>query len=160
MDVNQTFIYIRWLQKVFSLTHLYLVCFFHSSRQILSNPNHQIGWGMSLNCYLQVSPPSICSIVLAIYFELLLFWKVNLQVTSLRSCALWNKLSTCISLYLVAFVLPSVVTNLTMEKHPCYHHQNVITQLMSITWVSSDSQSPLLAICLSVRNGFCLAALA
>ena len=59
-------------------------------------------------------------VILAVCLGSLSCWKVNLQ-PSLRSRALWKRFSSRISLYLAAFIVPSIATSGPVpaaEKHP------------------------------------------
>ncbi len=59
-------------------------------------------------------------IILAVCLGSLSCWKVNLQ-PGLRSWALWRRFSSRISLYLAAFIFPSIATSRPVpaaEKHP------------------------------------------
>ncbi len=59
-------------------------------------------------------------IILAVCLGSLSCWKVNLR-PSLRSWALWRRFSSRISLYLAAFIFPSIATSHPVpaaEKHP------------------------------------------
>ncbi len=59
-------------------------------------------------------------IILAVCLGSLSCWKVNLRPT-LRSWALWRRFSSRISLYLAAFIFPSIATSRPVpaaEKHP------------------------------------------
>ncbi len=59
-------------------------------------------------------------VILAVCLGSLSCWKVNLR-PSLRSWALWRRFSSRISLYLTAFIFPSIVTSRPVpaaEKHP------------------------------------------
>ena len=110
----------------------------------------QVGWGVSLHRYFQVSPEmfktglwlghsrkfrdlsrSHFCIGLAVCLGSLSCWKVNFH-PSLRSCALWIRYSSRISLYFAPFIFPSILTSLTLpaaEKHPtalcCRHHASL-----------------------------------
>ncbi len=58
-------------------------------------------------------------VILAVCLGSLSFWKVNLR-PSLRSWALWRRFSSRISLYLAAFIFPSIATSRPVpaaEKH-------------------------------------------
>ncbi len=59
-------------------------------------------------------------VILAVCLGSLSCWKVNLR-PSLRSWALWRRFSSRISLYLAAFIFPSIATSRPVpaaEKHP------------------------------------------
>ncbi len=59
-------------------------------------------------------------VILAVCLGSLSCWKVNLR-PSLRSWALWRRFSSRISLYLAAFIFPSIATGRPVpaaEKHP------------------------------------------
>ncbi len=59
-------------------------------------------------------------VILAVCLGSLSCWKVNLR-PSLRSWALWRRFSSRISLYLTAFIFPSIATSRPVpaaEKHP------------------------------------------
>ena len=83
-------------------------------------------------------------VILAVCLGSLSCWKVNLR-PSLRSRALWKRFSSRISLYLAAFIFPSIATSRPVpaaEKHPhsmmlpppCF--TDCIGQVMSSAWFS------------------------
>ena len=102
--------------------------------------HHQVGWGASVHSHFQISTCSIsfksglwlgnsrsfaelsCShsfVFLALCLESLSCWAMNLY-PSLRSRALWSRFSSRMSLYIAAFIFPSILTSLQVpatEKH-------------------------------------------
>ncbi len=80
-------------------------------------------------------------VILAVCLGSLSCWKVNLR-PSLRSWALWRRFSSRISLYLAAFIFPSIATSRPVpaaEKHPhsmMLHCWDCIGQVMSSAWFS------------------------
>ncbi len=84
-------------------------------------------------------------VILAVCLGSLSCWKVNLR-PSLRSWALWRRFSSRISLYLAAFIFPSIATSRPVpaaEKHPTawccttmLHCWDCIGQVMSSAWFS------------------------
>ena len=100
----------------------------------------QVGWGVSLHSYFQVSPEMIdqfksgfwrglsrtfrnlsrshSCVVLAVCLGSLSSWKVNLH-PSLRSWVIWSRFLSGISLYFSPSSFPSTLTGLlASEKHP------------------------------------------
>ncbi len=79
-------------------------------------------------------------VILAVCLGSLSCWKVNLW-PSLRSWALWRRFSSRISLYLAAFIFPSIATSRPVpaaEKHPtawcCHHHAS----LLGLYWTGDE----------------------
>ncbi len=79
-------------------------------------------------------------VILAVCLGSLSCWKVNLR-PSLRSWALWRRFSSRISLYLAAFIFPSIATSRPVpaaEKHPtawcCHHHAS----LLGLYWTGDE----------------------
>ncbi len=123
-----------------SFSHLDLGILYHSSLQILSSSVRLDGkrWWTAIFRSLQrcsigfksglwlghsITVTELWShsfVILAVCLASLSCWKVNLQ-PSLRSWALWRRFSSRISLYLAAFIFPSIATNRPVpaaEKHP------------------------------------------
>ena len=102
---------------------------------------HQVGWEASVHSHFQISPEMFNRIqvwalagplkdielswshsfdILAVCLGSLSCWKMNRR-PSLRSRALWSRFSSRMSLYIAAFIFPSILTSLpvpTAEKHP------------------------------------------
>ncbi len=83
-------------------------------------------------------------VILAVCLGSLSCWKVNLR-PSLRSWALWRRFSSRISLYLAAFIFPSIATSRpcswkTPPQHDAattmLHFWDCIGQVMSSAWFS------------------------
>ncbi len=85
-------------------------------------------------------------VILAVCLGSLSCWKVNLRL-SLKSWALWRRFLSRISLYLAAFIFPSIATSRPVpaaEKHPhsmmlpttMLHCWDCIGQVMSSAWFS------------------------
>ena len=121
-----------------SFSHLDLGILFHSSLQILSSSVRLDGecWWTAIfrslqRCSIgfrsglwlgQSRMVTVCHsfVILAVCLGSLSCWKVNLW-PSLRSRALWKRFSSRISLYLAAFIFPSIATRRPVpvaEKHP------------------------------------------
>jgi len=80
------------------------------------------------------------SVILAVCLGSLSCWKVNLW-PSLRSRLLWKRFSSRISLYLAAFIFPSIATSRPVpaaEKHLiawcCHHH----VSLLGLYWAGDE----------------------
>ncbi len=80
-------------------------------------------------------------VILAVCLGSLSCWKVNLR-PSLRSWALWRRFSSRISLYLAAFIFPSIATSRPVpaaENTPtawcCHHHAS----LLGLYWTGVSS---------------------
>ncbi len=117
-----------------SFSHLDLGILCHSSLQILSSSVRLDGkrWWTAIFRSLCLGSLSC--------------WKVNLR-PSLRYWALWRRFSSRISLYLAAFIFPSIATSRPVpaaEKHPhsmmlpttMLHCWDCIGQVMSSAWFS------------------------
>ncbi len=85
-------------------------------------------------------------VILAVCLGSLSCWKVNLR-PSLRSWALWRRFSSRISLYLAAFIFPSIATSRPVpaaEKHPhsmmlpppCFTVGTVLDRWWAVPWFS------------------------
>ncbi len=80
-------------------------------------------------------------IILAVCLGSLSCWKVNLR-PSLRSWALWRRFSSRISLYLAAFIFPSIATSRpvpaayknTPTAWCCHHHAS----LFGLYWTGDE----------------------
>ncbi len=79
-------------------------------------------------------------VILAVCLGSLSCWKVNLW-PSLRSWALWRRFSSRISLYLAAFIFPSIATSRPVpaaENTPtawcCHHHAS----LLGLYWTGDE----------------------
>ncbi len=79
-------------------------------------------------------------VILAVCLGSLSCWKVNLR-PSLRSWALWRRFSSRISLYLAAFIFPSIATSrlsLQLKNTPtawcCHHHAS----LLGLYWTGDE----------------------
>ncbi len=84
----------------------------------------QLGLSQGSGWAIQEQSRSCCEatlfVILAVCLGSLSCWKVNLR-PSLRSWALWRRFSSRISLYLAAFIFPSIATSRPVpaaEKHP------------------------------------------
>ncbi len=153
--------------KIASFSHLDLGILCHSSLQILSSSVRLDGkrWWTAIFRSLQRCSIGFKSglwlghsrtvtellwshsfVILAVCLGSLSCWKVNLR-PSLRSWALWRRFSSRISLYLAAFIFPSIATSRPVpaaEKHPpqldaattMLHCWDCIGQVMSSAWFS------------------------
>ncbi len=105
----------------FSLLDLGILC--HSSLQILSTSVRLDGkrwWTAIFRSLQRCSIGFKSGLILAVCLGSLSCWKVYLR-PSLRSWGLWRRFSSRISLYLAAFIFPSIATSRPVpaaEKHP------------------------------------------
>ncbi len=110
----------------------------------------QLGLSQGSGWVIQEQSRSCCEatsfVILAVCLGSLSCWKVNLR-PSLRSWALWRRFSSRISLYLAAFIFPSIATSRPVpaaEKTPPQHDAattmlhcwDCIGQVMSSAWFS------------------------
>ena len=107
-----------------SLAHLSLVSFAHSSLQNLLSLRCSMGFKSGLwlghsGTFTELSWSHSFDI-LAVCWGSLSCWKMNYRF-SLRPRALWGRFSSRMSLYIAAFIFPSMLTSLPVpaaEKHP------------------------------------------
>ncbi len=96
------------------------------------------GWAIQEHHGVVVKP--LLRLILAVCLGSLSCWKVNLR-PSLRSWALWRRFSSRISLYLAAFIFPSIATSRPVpaaENTPtawcCHHHAS----LLGLYWTGDE----------------------
>ncbi len=99
-------------------------------------------------------------VILAVCLGSLSCWKVNLR-PSLRSWALWRRFSSRISLYLTAFIFPSIATSRPVpaaEKHPHSMMLPPPCSLLGLYWTGDEqclvSPQHTAFMCLALRRGF------